>query len=72
MLPLTRKRINTRIGHSDCCQTVGKGGLIFASEIKAILATGMVKPTVDEQGLMEIEEAFFHVGRKLNIFLESK
>ena len=32
----------------------------------------VARPLAKEQGLMEIEEAFFHVGRKLNIFLESK
>ena len=31
-----------------------KTGLIFSSEIKSILATGLVKPAVDEQGLYEI------------------
>ena len=30
------------------------GGLIFGSEIKALLASGVVKPVVDEQGLNEI------------------
>ena len=29
-------------------------GLVFASEIKAILKSGMIKPTVDEEGLYEI------------------
>ena len=43
-----------RIGVKPLFYHQYKGGLIFASEIKAILATGMVKPTVDEQGLMEI------------------
>lgn len=31
-----------------------KGGFIFASEIKAILACPLVKPTVNEEGLMDI------------------
>ena len=31
-----------------------KTGLVFSSEIKSILATGLLKPTVDEQGLYEI------------------
>ena len=31
-----------------------KGGLIFGSEIKALLASGIVKPVLDEQGLNEI------------------
>lgn len=31
-----------------------KGGLIFASEIKALLASKVVKPQIDEQGLYEI------------------
>ena len=48
-----------RIGVKPLFYHQYKGGLIFASEIKAILATGMVKPTVDEQGLMEI----FFMGR---------
>ncbi len=30
------------------------GGLIFASEIKALLASGAIKPQIDEQGLYEI------------------
>ena len=30
------------------------GGLIFASEIKSMLASGVVKPQIDEQGLYEI------------------
>lgn len=30
------------------------GGLIFGSEIKALLASGVVKPIIDEQGLNEI------------------
>ncbi len=30
------------------------GGLMFASEIKALLASGVVKPQIDEQGLYEI------------------
>ena len=30
------------------------GGLIFASEIKSLLASGVVKPEIDEQGLYEI------------------
>lgn len=30
------------------------GGLIFASEIKSLLASGIVKPQIDEQGLYEI------------------
>lgn len=30
------------------------GGLVFASEIKAILASGIVTPAVDEQGLYEL------------------
>ena len=30
------------------------GGLLFGSEIKALLASGVVKPVVDEQGLNEI------------------
>ena len=31
-----------------------KGGLVFASEIKALLNSGMAKPTVNETGLYEI------------------
>ena len=31
-----------------------KNGLIFASEIKSLLASGIVKPQIDEQGLYEI------------------
>ena len=31
-----------------------RGGLIFGSEIKAILASGMLAPTVDEEGLYEL------------------
>ena len=31
-----------------------KGGLIFGSEIKALLASSVVKPQIDEQGLNEI------------------
>ena len=42
----------------------------FVLMIKNPLVFLLKLPT--EQGLMEIEEAFFHVGRKLNIFLESK
>ena len=30
-----------------------KGGLIFGSEIKALLASKIVKPRIDEQGLNE-------------------
>ncbi len=30
------------------------GGLIFGSEIKALLASGVVKPQIDEQGLYEL------------------
>lgn len=30
------------------------GGLLFASEIKALLASGVVKPQINEQGLYEI------------------
>ena len=50
----------------ECCRLHEKE-LIQGLDIVIV-----ARPLAKEQGLMEIEEAFFHVGRKLNIFLESK
>ena len=50
----------------ECCRLHEKE-LIQGLDIVIV-----ARPLANEQGLMEIEEAFFHVGRKLNIFLESK
>lgn len=43
-----------RIGVKPLFFTQYKNGFIFASEIKAIFATGAVKPQIDENGLNEI------------------
>ena len=53
-------------GIRECCRLHEKE-LIQGLDIVIV-----ARPLAKEQGLMEIEEAFFHVGRKLNIFLESK
>ena len=50
----------------ECCRLHEKE-LIQGLDIVIV-----ARPLAKEQGLMEIEEAFFHVGRKLNIFLESE
>ena len=43
-----------RIGVKPLFYYAYKGGLLFASEIKALLANPIVKPQIDEQGLNEI------------------
>jgi asparagine synthase (glutamine-hydrolysing) len=43
-----------RIGVKPLFYYEYKGGLMFASEIKALLASQIVKPQIDEQGLAEI------------------
>ena len=43
-----------RIGVKPLFYHQYQGGIIFASEIKSILATGAVKPKVNKQGLFEI------------------
>lgn len=43
-----------RIGVKPLFYHQYRGGLLFGSEIKAILKSGMLTPTVDEQGLYEI------------------
>lgn len=43
-----------RIGVKPLFYYEYNGGLIFASEIKTLLASGVVKPQIDEQGLNEI------------------
>ncbi len=43
-----------RIGVKPLFYYEYEGGLLFASEIKALLASGIVKPQIDEQGLYEI------------------
>lgn len=43
-----------RIGVKPLFYYEYNGGLLFASEIKALLASGVVKPQIDEQGLNEI------------------
>ncbi len=43
-----------RIGVKPLFYYEYNGGLMFASEIKAMLASGVVKPKLDEQGLNEI------------------
>lgn len=43
-----------RIGVKPLFYYEYNGGLLFASEIKALLASGVVKPQIDEQGLYEI------------------
>ena len=48
-----------RIGVKPLFYYEYNGGLLFASEIKALLASKIVKPQIDEQGLNEI--FFFHV-----------
>ena len=85
MYKMSNDRADTRIGISvskkvgnsvvrhrvtrvirECCRLHEKE-LIQGLDIVIV-----ARPLAKEQGLMEIEEAFFHVGRKLNIFLESK
>ena len=43
-----------RIGVKPLFYYEYSGGLLFASEIKALLASGVVKPQINEQGLYEI------------------
>lgn len=43
-----------RIGVKPLFYYEYNGGLLFASEIKALLASKIVKPQIDEQGLNEI------------------
>lgn len=43
-----------RIGVKPLFYSEYNGGLVFGSEIKALLKSGMVKPRIDEQGLNEI------------------
>ena len=43
-----------RIGVKPLFYYEYNGGLLFASEIKALLASGVVKPEIEEQGLYEI------------------
>lgn len=43
-----------RIGVKPLFYSEYSGGLVFASEIKALLKSGVVKPQIDEQGLNEI------------------
>ncbi|MCD8025651.1 MAG: asparagine synthase (glutamine-hydrolyzing) [Clostridiales bacterium] len=43
-----------RIGVKPLFYYEYEGGLLFASEIKSLLASGIVKPQIDEQGLYEI------------------
>ncbi len=43
-----------RIGVKPLFYSEYSGGLVFGSEIKALLASGAVKPQIDEQGLNEI------------------
>ena len=50
----------------ECCRLHEKE-LIQGLDIVIV-----ARPLAKEQGLMEIEEAFFFFFRKLNIFLESK
>lgn len=50
----------------ECCR-------LHEDELKQGLDIVIVaRPLAKEQGLMEIESAFFHVGNKQDIFLESK
>lgn len=43
-----------RIGVKPLFYHLYNGGILFGSEIKAILKSGLVKPAVDEEGLMEL------------------
>ena len=43
-----------RIGVKPLFYSKFKGGIVFGSEIKALLNSGMVKPTINETGLYEI------------------
>ena len=43
-----------RIGVKPLFYSEYNGGLVFGSEIKALLASGIVKPRIDEQGLNEL------------------
>ncbi len=43
-----------RIGVKPLFYHIYNGGIIFGSEIKAILNSGMIKPVIDEKGLNEI------------------
>ncbi|MBQ7133427.1 MAG: asparagine synthase (glutamine-hydrolyzing) [Ruminococcus sp.] len=43
-----------RIGVKPLFYSKFKGGIVFGSEIKALLSSGMVKPTINETGLYEI------------------
>ena len=50
----------------ECCR-------LHMDELKKGLDIVIVaRPTAVEQGLFEMEKAFFHAGRKQNIFKESK